>query len=331
MDRSAVGRPRREPAVSNAVPNCDAQLIRTLYTLLTECSVSRTAELLGQSQPAISVALRRLRELTGDQLLVRSGSRMVLTTHGLTLIDPVAQALNGIEQILHPVDRFDPATTRQTFRISTPDYLSVFFVPAIIERFNAQAPLATLELKHLQAEGGYSRGLEDGFLDLVIGNWRAPAEHLHLQMLCDDDLVCLLREEHPIPPGGLTREAYMDADHLAVMTHNSSGQGTIGAELARNGLVRRVTTTLPYFCIAPYVLVKSNLLFTTTRSFAKHYNDLLPLRIEPFPVPAQPLRYYQLWHARKHRSQASKWLRSVVLSAARAIAPEPMMAEREAL
>ncbi len=303
------------------MPNCDAQLLRTLYTLLTECSVSRTAELLGQTQPAVSVALRRLRELTGDQLLVRSGSRMLLTAHGQTLIDPAAQALEGIEQILHPVDRFDPATTRQNFRISTPDYLSVFFVPAVIERFNAQAPFATLELTHLQAEGGYSRGLEEGYLDLVIGNWRTPAEHLHLQPLCDDDLVCLLREEHPIGPGCLSREAYTEADHLAVMTHNASGQGTIGAELAGTGLARRVTTTLPYFCLAPYVLVKSNLLFTTTRSFAKHYTELLPLRIEPFPVPAPPLRYYQLWHARKHRSQASKWLRAVVLEAARDIAP----------
>lgn len=303
------------------MPNCDAHLLRTLYTLLTECSVSRTADLLGQTQPAVSVALRRLRELTGDQLLVRSGSRMLLTSHGQSLIDPVAQALEGIEQVLNPIDRFDPASTRQTFRISTPDYLSVFFVPAIIEHFYAEAPFATLEFTHLQAEGGYSRGLEEGYLDLVIGNWRTPADHLHLQPLCDDDLVCLMREAHPIAPGGLTREAYTAADHLAVMTHNASGPGTIGAELAGSGLERRVTTTLPYFCLAPYALVKSNLVFTTTRSFAKHYSDLLPLRIEPFPVPAPPLRYYQLWHARKHRSQASKWLRAVVLAAARAITP----------
>ncbi|QXH50799.1 LysR family transcriptional regulator [Pseudomonas fakonensis] len=307
----------------NALPHCDAQLIRTLHTLLTECSVSRTAELLGQSQPATSVALRRLRELTGDQLLVRSGRRMVLTSHGLSLIEPAAQALAGIERILHPIDLFDPATTQQTFCISTPDYLSVFFVPAIIERFNAQAPGATLEFRHLQAEGGYSRGLEDGYLDLVIGNWRSPAEHLHLQPLCDDDLVCMMRQAHPIGPGELTREAYQQADHLGVMTHNPTGPGTIGAELARNGLARRVTTTLPYFCIAPYALVKSNLIFTTTRSFARHYAELLPLRIEPFPVAAKPLRYYQLWHARKHRSLASKWLRSVVLDAALAIAAEP--------
>jgi len=306
--------------VSKATPNCDAQLLRTLHTLLTECSVSRTAERLGQSQPAVSVALRRLRELTGDPLLVRSGSRMLLTSHAQTLIEPVAQALAGIEQVLHPSDRFDPATSRQHFRISTPDYLSVFFVPAIIECFHAQAPFATLELTHLQAEGGYERGLEDGSLDLVIGNWRSPAQHLHLLPLCDDDLVCLIRDQHPIRPGGLTRDAYLAADHLDVLTHSACGQGTIGTELEKTGLARRVSTTLPYFCLAPYALVKSNLVFTTTRAFAKHYAELLPLRIEPFPVPADPLRYYQLWHARKHRSLASRWLRGLVQVAARTIA-----------
>jgi DNA-binding transcriptional LysR family regulator len=308
------------PGLSEAaVPNCDTQLLRTLHTLLSECSVSRTAERLGQSQPAVSVALRRLRQLTGDPLLVRSGSRMVLTSHGENLIEPLAQALAGIEQVLDPIDRFDPATTRHHFRISTPDYLSVFFVPAIIERFHAQAPLATLELTHLQAEGGYTRGLEDGTLDLVIGNWRSPAQHLHLQALCDDDLVCLVRDDHPVPPGGLTREAYLQADHLDVLTLGACGQGTIGAELDKSGLARRVTTTLPYFCLAPYALMKSNLVFTTTRAFARHYAELLPVRIEPFPVTAQPLRYYQLWHARKHRAQSSKWLRGLVLTAAKAI------------
>ncbi|WDY60156.1 LysR family transcriptional regulator [Pseudomonas sp. PSKL.D1] len=301
-------------------PNFDTHLLRTLHLLLTECSVSRTAERLGQSQPAVSVALRRLRALTGDPLLVRSGSRMVLTSHGQSLIEPVAQALCGIEQVLHPVDCFNPATTRQHFRICTPDYLSVFFVPAIIERFQAQAPLATLELAHLQADGGYSKGLEEGALDLVIGNWRSPEQHLHLQPLCDDDLVCLVRNGHPIPRGALTRDAYTHAHHLDVLTHPTAGHGTIGTELARSGLHRNVTTTLPYFCLAPYALVRSDLVFTTTRAFARHYAELLPVRIEPFPVLAEPLRYYQLWHARAHRSHASRWLRGLVQAAAQAIA-----------
>src|SRR5580693_3908713 len=86
----------------------DSHLIKVLHTLLTESSVSRTATLLGQSQPTVSVALRKLREMTGDPLLVRSGSRMVPTSHALTLIEPAAQALNNIAAILHPTSSFNP-------------------------------------------------------------------------------------------------------------------------------------------------------------------------------------------------------------------------------
>jgi DNA-binding transcriptional LysR family regulator len=296
----------------------DSHLIKVLHTLLTESSVSRTAALLGQSQPTVSVALRKLREMTGDPLLVRSGSRMVPTSHALTLIDPAAQALSSIAAILHPTTTFDPATTNRTFRIGSPDYLDVFFVPAIVDAFHSEAPGAKIEFKHLMmVDGGYEHGLESGFLDLVIGNWRTPPEHLHLQPLCKDELVCLMRAGHPIKPERLTQAVYQEAEHLAVTTYNTTAWGTIDVELARNGLSRTVTTTLPYFGMAPYVLVRSNLLFTTTRALATHYSGLLPLRIEPIPGGAQPLTYYQLWHDRTHRSAAAMWLRRMVANVAK--------------
>ena len=294
----------------------DSHLIRILHTLLEEGSVSRTASLLGQTQPAISVALRRLRELTGDPLLVRSGSHMVPTARGLALMAPAAQVLSGIDEILHPSHSFDPGLATQTFRIASPDYLDVFFVPAIVERFHAAAPNARLEFTHLLAGGGYERALESGFVDLVIGNWQTPPDHLHLQPLCDDMLVCLVREGHPTGPGKLDQEAYTNAGHLAATTHNGTGPGTIDIALRKAGLRRNIVTTLPYFCIAPYVLVKSDLIFTTTMSFARHYADLLPLRVESLPIAAPPLRYYQLWHERTHRALESKWLRALVAQAA---------------
>ena len=118
----------------------DSHLLKVLHTLLTESSVSRTATLLGQSQPTVSVALRKLRDITGDPLLVRSGSRMVLTAHALTLIEPAAQALNSIAAILHPTTSFNPATTSQTFRIGSPDYLDVFSSPPWSMRSIAKRP-----------------------------------------------------------------------------------------------------------------------------------------------------------------------------------------------
>ncbi|RFP36174.1 LysR family transcriptional regulator [Duganella sp. BJB476] len=295
----------------------DTHLIRILHTLLEEGSVSRTASLLGQTQPAISVALRRLRELTGDPLLVRSGSHMVPTARGLALMAPAAQVLSAVDEILHPPLSFDPKLATHTFRIASPDYLDVFFVPAIVERFHRAAPNARLEFTHLLAGGGYERGLESGQVDLAIGNWQTPPDHLHLQPLCDDTLVCLVRESHPIKAGKLDQEAYVQAGHLAVTTHSGTGPGTIDIALQKAGLRRKVVTTLPYFCIAPYVLVKSDLIFTTTLSFAHHYAELLPLRVESLPIAAQPLRYYQLWHERTHRALESQWLRALVAEAAR--------------
>ncbi|GAB3105160.1 LysR family transcriptional regulator [Cupriavidus yeoncheonensis] len=300
----------------------DSYLIRVLHVLLTERSVSRTAMLLGQSQPAISVALRRLRTLTGDPLLVRNGNRMVPTEHGMSLLEPARQALQGIGRILEPMTSFDPLHSTRSFRIGSPDYLDVFFVPAITERFQAQAPGATLEIRHLLSDVGYEQALASGDLDLVIGNWHTPPGSLHLQSLCTDELVCLVREAHPIAEGKLTAAAYACASHLAVATRNVAGHGTIDVELSRAGLTRKVTTQIPYFCMAPYVLVRTNLVFTTTRAFASHYANLLPLRMEPLPVPVRELHYYQLWHERAHRDLGSRWLRGIVSSVARTLVPE---------
>lgn len=301
----------------------DSHLVRVLHTLLTEHSVSRTAALLGQSQPAISVALRRLRALTGDPLLVRTGNRMVPTARGVALAEPARLALQGIGQILEPVAPFEPARSARAFRIGSPDYLDVSFVPAVIGRLRALAPQATLEVRHLQAGAGYARGLAEGELDLVIGNWQTPPGHLHLQSLCEDELVCLLRRDHPVPAGGLTALAYAEAAHLAATTCELAGHGTVDIELADAGLSRRIAARIPYFCMAPYVLVRSDLVFTTTRAFARHYAALLPLRIEPLPAPARVLRYYQLWHARTHRDHAARWLREIVAETARALLSAP--------
>jgi DNA-binding transcriptional LysR family regulator len=300
----------------------DSHLLKILHTLITESSVSRTAVLLGQSQPTISVALRRLRSMTGDPLLVRSGSRMVPTSHAMTLVEPLEEALAGIAAVLNPMSTFNPATTQRTFRIGSPDYLDVFFLPAIIDAFKSEAPRARIEFRHLMAtDGGYEHGLESGTLDLVIGNWSTPPELLHLQPLCKDDLVCVMREEHPVKRGNLTRTIYQEAEHLGVTTHHETGLGTIDIELAHGGLSRNVTTTMPYFGMVPYVLLRSNLLFTTTRALATHFCSLLPLRIEPLPCEHRTLTYYQLWHDRTHRSASAVWLRRLVAGVAKALVP----------
>ena len=127
----------------------DLQLIRTLHTLLIERSVSKAALRLGQQQPAVSTALRRLRELTGDPILVRSGPGMVPTDAALQMLAPAAQILQSAEQLFLPVRAFDPAQSREVFRIAASDTLDPLFLPAVVARIKSQAP-------HCQAQ--YSWG-----------------------------------------------------------------------------------------------------------------------------------------------------------------------------
>lgn len=116
----------------------DTYLLRVLYTLLTEQSVTRTAVKLGQSQPAISNTLKRLREITGDAILVRGKNGMVPTERGHELLALAQQSLEAMERIARPSQAFDPATTTRTFHLGAPDYLDAFFLPNIIERLRKQ-------------------------------------------------------------------------------------------------------------------------------------------------------------------------------------------------
>ncbi len=294
----------------------DTYLLRVLHTLLMERSVTRSAVKLNQSQPAVSAALRRLRDITKDPLLVRGKSGMVPTEYGLRLLEPVENALSEIERIKLQQHSFDPATSIRCYRIGCPDYLNVMFVPTVIERFRQDAPNAFLEFHPLGPSFDYELALENGKLDIVIGNWPEPPEQLHLSNLFVDEIVCLISNTHPCAKrGGLTLEHYLDSPHLAPTPYSIGQRGSIDMYLARERLKRRVVVTLPYFNLAPYVLVQSDLIFTTTRRFANHYAQFLPLYISPAPIDFPPMQYYQLWHERCHYSEEVRWLLGLVAEA----------------
>src|SRR5690606_8654183 len=152
----------------------DLHLIRVLHTVLTDRSVSRAAIRLGMYQPAVSAALKRLRELAGDPLLVRSGSGMVPTDAGLRMIEPAASILRAAEMLFSDARGFDPQTAGTTFRIAASDYLDPTFLPAVVTQVKAQAPLVRIEIHPLSSDGDYHAHLANGEIDLVIGNLLTP-------------------------------------------------------------------------------------------------------------------------------------------------------------
>lgn len=298
----------------------DTYLLRVLCLLLDERSVSRTAVLLHQSQPAISAALKRLRAIFDDALLVRDKGTMVPTERALELLPHARLALAEIDRLTEPPALFDPAGSQQRFRLGAPDYLAPSFMGAAVTMLRREAPQASLSVHALGADYDFENALAEGELDVVIGNWPTPPERMHLSMLLEDEIVCLLARQHPLAEGGLDRDAYLSAGHVVPAAHSRGQRGVIDLFLASRRLRRRELVQVPSFGLAPYLLLESDLIFTTSRHFADFYAAQLPLTTRPCPIDMPPMRFYQLWHDRQHHSPAHRWLRGLLSRAGSRVA-----------
>lgn len=272
----------------------DVHLLQVLYALLTECSVSNAARRLNQSQPAVSTALRRLRDITGDQLLVRSRNGMTPTERGQSLLEPVKLALSQIEAIGLQQVRFDPAKSKRIFNIATPDYLNAILIGNIVARLRKLAPHSQVVLHSFGQDYDYAKALESGELDTVIGNWPQPPEHLRLAPLFDDDVVCLMRKNHPLAGQTLTQDDYLNAEHLVPTPYAVGQRGVIDMQLARERLKRNVVASVPYFNLVPYVLLQNDIIFSAPRIFAEHCCSLGDLCYSESPLDFPKMRFYLL-------------------------------------
>ncbi len=299
----------------------DISLIRVLHTVITECSVSRAAVRLHSSQPAVSAQLKRLRELTGDPLLVRCGQSMAPTDVALGMLAPAANILQQAQAMFghnSSVRDFDPATTSLTFRIAATDYLDPIFLPELTIHLKRLAPGIRIEFVPLSADLDHRRCLARGEVDLVIGNWLEPSDELHLGRLISDEVVCLVSEDHPA--ARLPREGkrawsvaqYLEAEHVAPPSLHPGGIGVIDEHLALQGLKRNIVVRNPHFAQLPYIVAGSLLVLTTGRRFCERYAQQLRVKIIRCPVTFPPMNYYQLWHDLTQHSAASRWLREQV-------------------
>jgi DNA-binding transcriptional LysR family regulator len=302
--------------------NIDLHLVKVLHTVISERSVSRAAMRLHSTQPMVSAQLKRLRELTGDPLLVRSGQGLAPTDAALAMLEPASRLLREAETLFSPRQRsgaFDPASASMSLRIAASDYLDPLFLPRLVERLKGEAPLAQVELHPLSAEIDYRRKLAAGDVDLVIGNWLQPPEELHLGKLISDEIVCLVAADHPAARGGRgwTLERYLESEHAAPMAFHAAAPGVIDEHLAAQGLRRNIVVRSAHFSLIPLMVARSWLVLTTGRLFCSRYVDALGLRMVRCPVQFPPLTYYQLWHERTHAAPPLRWLREAVREVAR--------------
>lgn len=311
-----------------ALDKIELHLVRVLHVLLTERNVSRAALKLQSSQPAVSAQLKRLRELTGDALLVRAGHGMAPTETALGLIEPAAALLREAERLFAPAAReraFDAAQCRATFRIAASDYLDPLFLPELVARVKQLAPHAVLQLHSLSDEFDYRRNLAAGAIDLVIGNWLEPPGELHRGHLLSDEVVCVVADDHPV-----TRRAqwsvddYLACEHVAPMPLFAGARGVIDEHLAARGLQRNIVVRSSHFGLIPLMVARSLLVLTTGRLFCTRYTQALPVTVVACPVPFPPLTYYQLWHDVSHGSAPNRWLREQVKAVALSLATQTL-------
>ena len=300
----------------NLFDKIDLHLIRVLHTVLTERSVSKAAIRLGMHQPAVSSALKRLRDYAGDPLLVRCGSGMVPTVAGLRMLEPSASILRAAQMLFADARGFEPAKARTVFKVAAADYLDPLFLPQLVSDIKAQAPLCEIEIHPLSPASDYRTQLAQGEVDVVVGNWFAPPQDLYQGTLFGDEVVSLVSNRHPAVRRGWDQQSWLEAEHIAPGATHPGAKGFIDAHLATLNLQRRIAARCPYFGLIPAMVASTLLVLTTSRQYCERYVHALPVTILPCPIAFPHMMYYQLWHERSNNSEAIRWLRERVKSAA---------------
>lgn len=288
----------------------DLNLLVVFQAMLDGRGVTRAGEALGLSQPAMSAALARLRTLFDDPLFVRSGREMAPTPRALELAGPVRQVLDTIRgDVLQRVD-FDPAATQRSFTLVTPDIGEVNFVPPLLARLAAEAPLASLRTI-ARAQHAAAAALESGEADLALGHFPDLEKPGFLRRkLVDVPFVCLLRRAHPGIGTVMSHREYMAAAHAVV---RPDGRGReLDPWLSPQQAPRRVVVEVAHFMSLLPILESADLVAAVPRDIAEICCRYADLRIVELPRQPPALAIYQFWHQRVHKDPAHIWLRGLV-------------------
>jgi DNA-binding transcriptional LysR family regulator len=299
----------------------DLNLLRVFNEVMTERSLTRAAVKLSLTQPAVSNALRRLREALGDDLLRRSGQGLVPTPQALALWPTVQDALRQLQETLTP-NVFEPALANTTFVMAMADATAAELIPGLIKVMDQQAPgisvrvvpLTTRDPRRLLEQD--QAGLAIGYFPAVLASLTAQAQGgetpaFHHQRLYNSQYVCVMRRGHPLADAPLTLDAFCAARHLLV-SFSGRPYGFIDEALAGLGRQRQVVLTVNQFFTAGRVVATSDLLTVLPRHFLSVTGMAEMLVVHELPFKMPPIHVDMLWHRRLEHQSAHRWLRQVM-------------------
>lgn len=294
----------------------DLNLLIAFDALMSDRSVSRAAAKLGVTQSALSHALKRLRVMFGDPLLVRGARGMAPTERAMSLMQPVKAILAEIHSIVSTRIVFDPATTKRTFKISMSDAMSVEALPLIVRSLRKNAPGIDLLISSSGPRDACTR-ISNDEIELAIGVFPHKPEGFRHKELYRDTLVCVADRKHPsLKKGRMDEKSYLTSPHVTVAPNLDSGVQLDDIFIAM-GLVRRVVATVPHYIAVPALIRGTDLIAHTRRRLVNVLRISSNLVVFPIPVPIRipELSFEQIWHPRYDGDPGHRWLRHLIADA----------------
>jgi DNA-binding transcriptional LysR family regulator len=300
----------------------DLNLLRVFDAVMAEGSLTRASAGLAMTQPAVSQALRRLREAVGDDLFVRVAHGVRPTPRAEALWPQVRAALGALRQALVPGD-FDPRRDPVQLRIAMADATAALLAPALVARIEEDEALVNLRVLPLTTRDP-RRLVESGDADLAVGYFpelvttivaQGRDSHLLHARLYESRYVCVMRSGHPLSQRALTLDDYCAAHHLLV-SFSGRPHGYVDEALASLGRQRRVVLTVNQFFTAGRVVARSNLLTVLPEGFVEATGYGRELVIRELPMALQPVHVEMIWHLRHDADPAHRWLRGLMQAAA---------------
>jgi DNA-binding transcriptional LysR family regulator len=290
----------------------DLNLLVTLETLLVEQNVTRAADRLHLSQPAVSAQLSRLRELFDDPLLIPVQRGMKPTAKALELLDPLRLALDQVRATLAGHRHFDPAKARLTVAIACTDYLQSAVVQPLALALRKR-PGVRIALRHLDPSQLESQ-MAGGDVDLALMTPEHGPVSLRGRHLFDERYVLIGRRRHPGLRRGLTVEQFARLEQVIVSLRGGEFTSPVDDGLAALGYKRNVALSAASFLFVPEIVARSDFVALVPERLVRDRRDLLKVVECPFPVPGFAVS--MLWHERNHGHSGQRWVRDVIVDLA---------------
>ena len=309
------------------IDRIDLNLLVYLDVLLRERSVTNAANQLGLSQPAMSNGLRRLRDLLGDPLLVRTSDGMTPTERALELQPVIRESLSQLERALQTKQPFDAANSDRVFRIMASDYAESALFPQVLKQLRDHAPGISLDI--MTPSDVSFLDVEQGKVDMVINRFDTMPQSFHQKTIWTDSFSCLLSCNNPIIED-FNLETYLKANHIWVSkTGFGAGVGINPHDVQRLGWVdgalnkldkkRNITVFTRHYQTAMLLAEQDDLIVTlpTRAANLRHNHENVVIRTPPFPIPEIELK--MAWSPLLQHNPSHQWLRTLISDVAQKI------------